>query len=382
MKTLKSLLKNFLILIVVFIVGVSVAAVIFISDGPNFTTNYKDLLNFEKSKPNKVEEKIENEVTKRVVVLEENAVIDVIESSKPAVVSIVSERVGVDPYRGFFSQESGIGTGFIVEDGFVFTNRHVVEGEAEYRVVLNDGETSLKVLDVQKDPLNDFAILKIEETEVDLPTLALGDSDNLKVGQTVIAIGNVLGEFDNTASKGIISGIGRSIVAANGPFGGGELLDNVIQTDAALNPGNSGGPLLDLDGNVIGINVARAGADNVGFSIPINSIKAVYESFKNFGEIRRPYIGVQYRMNTEPQSKINRLPVGAVIENVLADSPAEKAGLERFDVILKIDEVDLNGDNTLSRVVSNLQVGDKVKLTVDRGGNIITIDLSLESASN
>jgi len=381
MKIIKSLVKNSLILAVVFIVGVSIAAVILISDTPNFSFNYKSLLNLDKDKPGKVEEKIADNVTKRVVVLEENAVIDVIEKSKPAVVSVVAERTVVNPFlRSATTQSSGIGTGFIVEGGLVFTNKHVVDADAKYSVLLNDGETSIQVIDVQKDPLSDFAILKLETQNDKLPQLNLGDSDNLKVGQTVIAIGNVLGEFSNTASKGIISGIGRSIIAQSGAYGASELLDNVIQTDAALNPGNSGGPLLDLDGNVIGINVARAGAENVGFSIPINSIKSVYESYQNFGEIKRPYLGVSYRMNTAPQSKLNRVPVGAVIEQILPSSPAEKAKLEEGDVILKINDISLDKDNTLTRVISKLKVGDIVKLTIDRGGDEMILDLELQAA--
>jgi len=364
MKIIKSLVKNSLILAVVFIVGVSIAAVILISDTPNFSFNYKSLLNLDKDKPGKVEEKIADNVTKRVVVLEENAVIDVIEKSKPAVVSVVAERTVVNPFlRSATTQSSGIGTGFIVEGGFVFTNKHVVDADAKYSVLLNDGETSIQVIDVQKDPLSDFAILKLETQNDKLPQLNLGDSDNLKVGQTVIAIGNVLGEFSNTASKGIISGIGRSIIAQSGAYGASELLDNVIQTDAALNPGNSGGPLLDLDGNVIGINVARAGAENVGFSIPINSIKSVYESYQ-----------------TAPQSKLNRVPVGAVIEQILPSSPAEKAKLEEGDVILKINDISLDKDNTLTRVISKLKVGDIVKLTIDRGGDEMILDLELQAA--
>lgn len=380
MKLIKSLIKNSLILVVVFIVGVSIAAVIFISDKPNFNFNYKNLLFLDKENPGKVEEKIEDSVTKRVVVLEENAVIDVIEKSKPSVVSIVAERSGVNPFSGPYSQTSGIGTGFIVEGGFVFTNKHVVEGDAKYSVVLNDGETTLAVTDIQKDPLTDYAILKIESNGAKLPELVLGDSDNLRVGQTVIAIGNVLGEFSNTASKGIISGIGRSIIASSGAFGASELLDNVIQTDAALNPGNSGGPLLDLDGNVIGINVARAGAENVGFSIPINSLKSVFEGFKKYGAIKRPYIGVSYRMNTEPQSKLNRVPVGAIIEAIMPNSPAEKSKLEKFDVITKIDGVELSKNNSLTRIIAQKQVGDTVELTIDRGGKEITLKLELQAA--
>lgn len=376
---MKDLLNTLLLILFVFAVGVSLAALIFVKNNADFS--FKDLLKLERNvSTNPLEKNITKQVTKRVVVLEENAVIDVIEKSSPAVVSIVSDTVSLDPFRGFVEQESGIGTGFIVGDNYVFTNKHVVSANLNYKVVLNDGTTTYEVLEKHLDPLNDFAILKIDNQDKDLPHLPLGDSDTLRVGQTVIAIGNALGEFSNTASKGIVSGIGRTIVAGD-PFGSTELLDDVIQTDAALNPGNSGGPLLDLSGNVVGINVARSeGGENIGFSIPVNAIKSVYESFLETGEIQRPYLGIRYSLNTEESSALNRVPVGAIVFDVLPNSPAQKAGLKKYDVILEVDGEKINKNNSLAKIIARKKVGQEVTLKIDREGKEKELKLVLEAA--
>lgn len=340
----------------------------------------KFLMNKNVSQNNVAEKQVE-----RTVVQEENSVISAIEKAKPAVVSVITKSVALDPYRGFFEQEGGIGTGFLVEGGFVFTNKHVVEDTSiDYKILLNDGKTSFAVSEITRDPVNDFAILKIDNPDkIQLPFVKLGSSKNLKVGQTVIAIGNALGEFQNTASKGIISGIGRTIYAGTGISAtGGEYLDNVIQTDAALNPGNSGGPLIDLSGEVIGINVAKAGGgDNVGFSIPIDSITPVYEGFKTTGTIQRPFLGIEYYLNTGDQSALNRVPIGAVVTRVVPDTPAQKAGLKQYDVILEVDGEAVSEQNPLSRIIVNKKVGSEIKLKVDRNGKILEITVKLEAAN-
>lgn len=376
---MKAFLSKLFLSFFVLLIGVSIAVAIFVKDKSVFDLNYRNLLTLDQNTQSTVEDKVQQEVQKRVVVLEENAVIDVIKKSSPSVVSIIAEGVALDPFRGFVQQENGIGTGFVVDSNLIFTNRHVVEENLEYRVLLSDGKTSYPVVEINKDPVNDFAILKVDSNGADLPKLPLGSSENLQVGQTVIAIGNALGEFNNTASKGIISGIGRSLVAGDG-YGQTDYLDNVIQTDAALNPGNSGGPLLDLSGNVIGINVARAGADNIGFSLPIDALKPVYDGFKATGKIQRPYLGVRYTLNTEELSKINRAPQGAIVQEVLETSPAGKAGLEKFDIITKIDGDAIDSDNTLARIISKKKVGDKIELTVDRGGKELKIEVTLAAA--
>lgn len=378
MNFLKNFLKIFILLLAIFGIGVSVVAILYLKDNPH--KNFLNLIKNEQSKQNKLEQNVQQEVTKRVVVLEENAVIDAIEKSRPAVVSIVAEGVGIDPYKGVYANNQGIGTGFIVKGNYIFTNKHVVENENKsYSVVLNDGKTTYKVTEINKDPLNDFAILKIDTTDK-LPYLELGNSDTLRVGQTVIAIGNALGEFSNTASKGIVSGVGRSIVAG-GPFGPGELLDNVIQTDAALNPGNSGGPLLDLQGRVVGVNVAKVvGGDNIGFSIPVNSVKDVFKGFVSTGSIKRPFLGIQYSMSTADTSALNRAPVGAVVTEVLKGTAADKAGIKRLDIITQVEDTSINEQNPLSRVISSYQVGDTITLKVDRNGKQIEVKVTLEEA--
>jgi serine protease Do len=376
---MKGFLKSILLLLLILGVGMGVAGVLYLKDNPS--ANFLNLLNSEQEKQGVLEKTLQEEVTKRVVVLEENAVIDVIDKSSPAVVSIISETVEVDPFRGIVQDNQGIGTGFIVEGNFIFTNKHVVDNpNISYSVVLNDGKTTYDVTEVNTDPLNDFAILKIDADEETLPTLELGDSQNIKVGQTVIAIGNALGEFGNTASKGIVSGVGRTIIAGS-VFGSADLIDNVIQTDAALNPGNSGGPLLDLDGKVIGINVARVvNGDNIGFSIPVEGVIPVFKSFNELGEIQRPFLGIQYSLNTDATSALNRLPIGAVVTEVVPESAAELGGVERFDVITEVGGDSINEDNPLSRIIATKQVGQTIVLTVDRDGEIIELNVTLKVA--
>jgi Trypsin-like serine proteases, typically periplasmic, contain C-terminal PDZ domain len=225
--------------------------------------------------------------------------------------------------KGTEKQEIGGGTGFIVSsDGLILTNKHVVSDKnASYTVYLNTGEKyEAKVLAV--DPIDDIALIKIEAHN--LPTLTLGDSDGIKVGQTVIAIGNALGEFRNTVSVGVVSGLSRSITASDAS-GNTETIDNVIQTDAAINLGNSGGPLINLKGEVIGINTAIAsGAENIGFAIPINRAKKAIESYQKFGKITAPYIGIRYILINSAIQKQNNLPVdyGAWINAGSSKEPA------------------------------------------------------------
>lgn len=313
------------------------------------------------------------------VVSEESAVIEVVEKVSPAVVSIVARQVVFNPFTGPASEESGIGTGFIIESGGkIVTNRHVVSADsARYRVVLRDG-ADYEVAEIQRDPFLDLAILKIEAR--DLPTVELGDSDNLKVGQTVVAIGNALGRFTNTVTVGVVSGIGRGITASSG-FGQSEVLDDVIQTDAALNPGNSGGPLLNLSGEVVGINVAATeGADNIGFSIPVNALKSVLEGYRARGRIVRPFLGVEYVIITEDLSVLRKLPQGAFIQRVVEGTPAAEAGLKAGDIIVKVDGKEINESNTLAKVIRAHQVGDELKLTIDRNGQVLTLEITLSEA--
>lgn len=375
---IKKFLRNLLLFVIALFLGLSILLYFLIRDNYK-NINFGALLSNDKKLFTTVQQ--DNfSITKREVVQEESVVIDVINKAKPAVVSIVAERSGVDPFSGFFSQESGIGTGFLVKDGYVFTNRHVVNAELNYKVVLNDSKATFDVVEINKDPLNDFAILKINTNGGELPYLELGDSDSIRVGQTVIAIGNALGELGNTASKGIISGIGRTIETGDA-FSGSEVLDNVIQTDAALNPGNSGGPLLDLSGKVVGINVARViNGDNLGFSIPVNSIKTVYQGFEQFGEIRRPYVGIEYRYLSKENTIYNRMPEGALILRIIPGSPADKSGLQRGDIVTEVDNKKMDETTKISRIISSKNVGDEVTLKIDRDGSELTLKIKLESA--
>ncbi len=318
-------------------------------------------------------------VVSQKLVEEESTTIDVVENVSPAVVSIVVKTIDFDLFSGPSMRESGIGTGFIVDtNGLIVTNTHVVDdSRGEYSVVLKDG-TTYEVDKIHLDPISDLAIIEIMGRN--LPTVELGNSDNLKVGQKAIAIGNALGRFQNTVTVGVISGIGRQVVA--GGFGTRTTVqENAIQTDAALNPGNSGGPLLSSAGQVIGINVATTtGADNISFSIPVNTLKPILEIFVKEGRIIRPYIGISYTIITEEISDVRNMPMGAYITRVFPDSPAEKAGLERGDIIMKLGDRDVNAEYSIARAVSQLKVGDRVYLFVDRENEQREVEVVLEES--
>lgn len=352
---------------------------------------------------------VENKILK---VEEESGVVSVVEKSMPAVVSIIvskdvpvyeqfyrDNRGGGDIFDYFFrggpqyrqkgteKREIGGGTGFLItDDGYIVTNKHVVADEdADYTVFLNnDKKYEAKIL--ARDPLSDLAVLKIEGN--DFPFIKLGDSDNLKVGQTVIAIGNSLGEFRNTVSRGVISGMARSITAG-GLSAPAEQLVGLIQTDASINPGNSGGPLINLEGQVIGINTAMAqGAENIGFTIPINDVKKTIETVKTEGRIVRPWLGIRYVQIDKENKEMNNLDVdyGALIVRgetiaelaVIPGSPADKAGLVEGDIILEMNGKKIDKENFLAKAISEYSVGEKVKLKIMHKGKEKTIEVKLE----
>lgn len=317
--------------------------------------------------------------SRQEIVSQESAVTKVVEASSASVVSIIVKQVGFDPFSGPVSSEEGIGTGFIVDKtGLIVTNAHVVsDTESDYSVVLKDG-TTYEVIDIDLDEGSDLAIIEIAGK--DLPTLQLGDSGKLKVGQTAIAIGNALGKFSNTVTVGVVSGVARELTAS-GAFGEAKNYENVIQTDAALNPGNSGGPLLNTAGQVIGINVATTrGADNIGFAIPVNVLKPILEGFLKEGRIIRPYFGVSYTIISKEIAVLRDFPEGAYVSRVFEATPAEEAGIQRGDVITKFDGALVNSDNSLSNLIRQKKVGDSVEIELNRDGEVFTVNASLKEA--
>jgi serine protease Do len=318
---------------------------------------------------------------------EESNVIDVVKNVGSSVVTVSAQTpkrqvIQFSPFGGFSSgtvggQQQDIGSGFIVSsDGLIVTNKHVVSDTSlTYKVVTNDNKT-YDVKEINRDPANDLAVLKIDAQN--LKPVTIGDSANLQVGQFVIAIGTALGEFRNTVTTGVISGLGRGIEAGSSLQGYVEQLDNVIQTDAAINPGNSGGPLLNSAGQVIGINVALAqGAQNVGFAIPINTVKDALNQFKTTGKFAsRPFLGVEYQMIPQQTAIMNNVPQGAYVVNVVNGSPAENAGMQDGDIITKIDGQNVN-DKDIGKIIAGKKVGDKISIELWRNGASKTIDVVL-----
>ncbi len=291
--------------------------------------------------------------------------------------------------KGTEKKEIGGGSGFFVSsDGLLITNRHVVsDKDADYTVLTNNGEKyDAKIL--AKDSTLDIAVLKVKGKNFSY--LEFGNSDLLKPGQTVIAIGNALGEFRNSVSVGVISGLCRSIIAGDSS-GHSEFLEGVIQTDAAINPGNSGGPLLDISGKVIGVNVAvQRGAENIGFALPSNIVKNIVDSVKKYGEIVKPYLGVRYIQITKRLKEKNNLPVdygaliirGETIEElaVIPGSPADKAGIVENDIILEVDGIKLKSGKSLSSIIRQKQIGQKIILKILHKGKEKEVEVVLEKA--
>lgn len=297
-------------------------------------------------------------------------------------------QAGMPPNAEGEKVKVGGGSGFIVHpDGLILTNKHVVfDPDAEYTVITTD-EKEYTGRVISRDPINDVGVLKIDARG--LPTVRLGNSNRLEMGQTVIAIGNALGLFTNTVSKGIISGLGRKISASMGQDGQVESLRNVIQTDVAINQGNSGGPLIDLDGEVVGINTAIIyGAQNIGFSLPINWAKADLEDIIKHGRIIRPYIGLRYVMLNSVLKEKYALPVdyGALVikdhmpgsQAVVTGSPAHRAGVKENDIVLEINGDKLTEKHELADVIQNLKVGDECELMVMRRGKTMKVKTTLE----
>jgi len=359
----------------------------------------------------KEEEEKEEKNQQPTFISKEDAIVKVVKDVSPAVVSVVATKdlpvveqyyinpFGNDPllngfdikipqYRqnGTEKKEVSSGTGFFIgADGTLITNKHVVEDkDAQYSIIMNDGrKLDAKVL--TRDPFQDLAILKVEGAN--FPVAKLGDSSKLNIGQTVVAIGNTLGEFSNTVSIGIISGLNRKITAQGG-LSGPEELTALIQTDAAINHGNSGGPLLNINGEVIGINTAIAeSAQSVGFALLINIAKRDIQDVKDFGSVQYPYAGIRYvaidaKIKTDLKLSVD---YGLLIKKgdtgepaVVVGGPAEKAGIKEGDIILEINGTKINQENTLTNILVKYRVGDKLNIKILREGKESEVSLVLE----
>jgi len=342
---------------------------------------------------------------------EEIAIVEAVKNTKPSVVSIVirkevfgrKEKV-LDLGNGLQvtvpgdtvsqgQQVVGQGSGFAVGDeGLIATNKHVVSDKnAGYQVIVNNG-TKVDAQVVAIDPVNDLALIKL--TSGTLPTgvrpLPLGNSSELEIGQSVIAIGNALGALQNSVTKGIVSALDRTIIAANASGSTTEKLAKIIQTDAAINPGNSGGPLITTAGEVVGINTAtNAGAQNIGFAIPVNDLIYVLKSYRTQGRIVRPILGVRYVVINAKIKKQLKLPYaqGVLLQSgdngeaaVIKGGPADKAGLGHGDIILRVNDTAINDKNDLATVVRSFLVGDTVTLRVWKKttGTVVTIPIILQ----
>lgn len=383
----------------------------------------KEYLQEMQNENNKDDVKItERVLEKQTIFSQEHFVVDAVKKTNPAVVSIIISKevpkyeAYIDPnqqtnpfgdlvpnfpdfsfnvpqYRqnGTEKKEIGGGSGFFVSsDGLIVTNKHVVDQKnVEYTVFTNNGKKHIATI-IARDPVLDIALIKVEGSNY--PYLSLGNSDSLEVGQSVIAIGNALAEFKNTVSVGVISALSRSITAT-GSSSGVEVLDHVIQTDAAINPGNSGGPLLDLSGKVIGVNVAIAqGSQNIGFALPINSIKSAIESVKKTGKIIRPYLGIRYTTITTDMKEKNNLTVeyGVLVKAgtnanelaIIPGGPADKAGIVENDIILEIDGVKLDDKTNFASVIRAKKIGQVINLKILHKGEEKNVLVTLEAAKD
>ncbi len=358
--------------------------------------------------PMSEEEALERKIVD--LIEEETATIAVVNQVIPSVVSVVVRKQvftieASDYYFYDFEAEDtesleselievGGGTAvFVSSEGLLITNKHVVsDPDAVYSILTNDGE-EYAVTVLAEDLFLDLAVLQINQEETDgqsFPVAILGDSDNLRVGQTVIAIGNTLSEYQNTVTKGVVSGLGRRVLASD--FSSSQVIEQAIQTDAAINPGNSGGPLINLLGEVIGINTAISGSgEGIGFAIPVNSVKEVVSDVLEHGRIVRPWLGVRYLMIDEFVAEENGLSVseGALVvagtgENepaILPGSPAEAAGLVEGDIIISINGQAVNTDKTLAQIINEFDPGDTVSLLVMRAGEEILMSAILEEVT-
>ena len=324
----------------------------------------------------------------QVVTEDEADLANIVKKVGPTVVSVVTTQTTGS--GRFQTTSEGAGTGIIVSaDGYILTNRHVVQDARTLEIINSEGERYSDVTLVGSDPLNDIAILKIKGAK-DLPAAELGDSGTVRVGQRVIAIGNSLGQYQNTVTSGIISGLGRPVTAATDELGMNvESLTDLLQTDAAINPGNSGGPLINMAGQVIGINTAIVSdAQSVGFAIPINAARGIIRGVLANGTIQKAYLGVQFvAITPDIRAELNLSERnGALVKSgtsgqaaVISGGPADKAGIREGDIITKVDDRVIGEQGGLGSLIAEFLPGEKVTLTIIRDGKTQEVSVTLGS---
>ena len=364
-------LKKYIIISLIFLIGLSGGLLVNFFQ-PNIESLVADTLRLD-----------DQEATIRAINKVIPAVVNIIVLDQQTT-TIINLTTGEQTQKTEIARK-GSGTGFLISsDGLILTNKHVVgaadEKTGQYKILLNSGKQYYAQL-IGKDPINDLAVLKIFDKN--LPYVQLGDSDQLQIGATVVAIGNALGRYQNSATKGMVSGLGRSIEASDQSGSIAEILDNVIQTDAEINLGNSGGPLVDLAGNIVGINVAiDQSGSAIGFAIPINDARPVIKSVREIGRIVRPRLGIRYHMLTPElaqQLKLAKDSGAWILVNqdgapsVLVGSPADKAGLKPGDIVTEINGIKLQGKITLISVIQKFKPGDRIGLKVFREGKFINL---------
>lgn len=376
-------MKRFLLFLLIFLAGFGIASFYYVNVYPTRIAG------------------VTQQVQNLPVVNEESAITAAVKNTLPSVVTIgidtsTSSGQGfqINPLNPFVpipgspqEVKQNIASGFLVSnDGLIITNKHVVsDTSASYDVITNDGK-KYNVVNIYRDPLNDIAILKINPSVgSSFKPVLLGNSSQLTLGQRAIAIGTPLGEFQNTVTTGVVSGLGRGITAGSPVEGYVEKLDNVIQTDAPINPGNSGGPLLNLKGEVIGINTAVSSeGQNLGFAIPVNVVKETLQNFKNNGfSFKQPFLGVHYRMVTKDEADSTGTHEGALVVDVVSNSPAQKGGVKNNDILTEFAGAKITGDNSdqIANLVLQKKVGEKVPITVWRNGKMVDLKVVMDAAS-
>ena len=314
-----------------------------------------------------------------------SSAVDVVKKVSPAVVTVVNEQRVGSQGGGSSVQPVGSGTGFIIDtDGHIVTNWHVVNGGTKFQVVFSDGTTKEAKL-IGSDEISDLAVVKVDG---DVPgTIKLGDSDAVQVGESVLAIGSPLGNFQNTVTEGIVSATNRDFP---GDGSTQSQYNNLIQHDAAINPGNSGGPLIDFSGQVIGVNTLGISVDDQGqpiqglfFAIPSNSVKKVTDELIKNGEVTYPYFGIAYITNSAAAAAQLGLSTdqGVIVQDVPSSGPAADAGIQQGDVITKVGDYELTAQTTFSEALFNYKPGDKIDVELVRNGKTMTVSVTLGDRS-